>query len=126
MKILETYNENIKHKTELCFYDDIDDIIYVNKSFLYDNYVGEGIDDIEIEDNTIKCYFIENAWGGISFDEWEYLYNNYNNAIKNDVVVEFSSNVSKNNFFIEFNNDVEIIDNYIKMKQENKTKKFNL
>jgi hypothetical protein len=126
MKILETYIENIKHKTELCFYDDIDDIIYVNKSFLYDNYVGEGIDEIEIEDNTIKCYFIENAWGGISFDEWEYLYNNYNNAIKNDVVVEFSSNVSKNIFFIEFNNDVEFIDNYIKKKQENKTKKFNL
>ena len=125
------YNNFIKENNtdnELCFFDEQDETIYVNKSFLYNNYVGEGVDAMSGGDHEIIIAFIDNTWGGIRFEEWESLYEKYNNVIKNNIEITITSNVSHNRLYIEFETEYElsVIDDYQKRKQKNKSKKFNL
>lgn len=129
MKNIKPYKlfDNINYDI-LTFSDSDSMLCYFNKDILESIYVGEGVDDITVElDNTITIQFINNAWGGITFEEWEHLYERYK---KYDI--EMSSNTSERLLFIEistqFTFDVELLNevDFMKKLKENKTKEFNI
>ena len=79
------------------------------------NFVGEGIYDMDVESwiprmsstyqNEIRIYFSENAWGGISTDEWNKLEKILDQYVGKGGFESYSVNPSSNNLLLEFSDN---------------------
>jgi len=126
--MVKTYKQLFESndKKELCFKND--NYIVVNTSTIQDMFVGEGVDEIKPDDYDISITFFDNAWGGITLDEWNSLKEKYEKINKNGVNVEIMYNVSRNELTLSFDYVVELYNNtyYLKLKKDRKIKEFNL
>jgi hypothetical protein len=80
-----TKEEQDKMKTnDFCYIDEEQEIIFIDIEQIKKlvSFVGEGVLDMEVKSkqfypleyqNEITVYFYENAWGGISLEEWNKL-----------------------------------------------------
>jgi hypothetical protein len=85
--------------------------VYKNKIIELFDFVGEGIDEIEVNEKTVSILFIENTWGGISMDEWIRLEEKVKNIMALDNQLYFDIDAGRNILYFYFHNydyDVEL------------------
>ncbi len=129
MKNIKTYNlfeskkDIYKYLSKL-----INDTLYVNSDIVNDNYVGEGISEIDIDYDNIVIDFYDNAWGGIDLSEWNRLDEKYKKYIGENNF-EISIVPSRNRIILSFENyDIELAkyDDIENLEVNQIAKKYNL
>jgi hypothetical protein len=117
-------NESVS--TGLVLSEIIDNEIRVYKHSIEElfSFVGEGIDEIEPIDisstakvgnkfityltNAIKITFIDNAWGGISLEEWNKCQEILESFLGIEGYEDYAINPSTNTITLIFNEDIEM------------------